>query len=124
MKKEPKWLAGNAMPNNLKMARRHEKKSCRQSLVDPTVGSGNKRKKGDGQSKCRYLECKATEGKSMSVKREWLETAYYRATQNMQEPVISLRFDGMSIGPSDWAVIPMDRYEELLELERRLQDEF
>lgn len=122
-KRQPKFLTGDELPKRLKMSRKQEKSGCKKLGVAPTVGSGNKHKKGDGQSKSRQVEFKSTEKKQYTLKQADLEKLWHNARVNGQEAIFVIRFGGMSHAPSDWALVPQWRLEELLEKEQLLDRE-
>lgn len=128
MGKSPNFLNGNPNANREKMSKRHEKQVAKSMGGIETIGSGAKGMKGDvwaGEEGRRLMvENKATEKKSMSLKLRWLEKLVKEAFEAGREPVLAIRFDAMKYGGrKDWAVLPLDRLEELLELEAEVQRE-
>lgn len=93
-----------------------------------TIGSGNKGMKGDAHVSNEHgqrvmAEAKSTEGLSISLKLAWLEKLVREALQAGMRPMLTLRFTAAKIqAAQDWAMVPLDRYEELLETEAKYQD--
>ena len=122
-KKYPKFLTGDPNNNRKRISKRQERRTAKKLGGKETIGSGNKGQKGDvwagdleaGQQ--IMVECKATEGKQITLKLAWLTKLVKEAFQAGREPALVLTFNAMDFGAKDWAVIPLDRYQELLELE-------
>jgi len=87
-----------------------------------TVGSGAFRQKSDGEFTSGddgfRFENKATEQKSMSLKRDWLEKISREAHGSQQIPLLTLQFmDGEHLRPyGAWVCLPEAEFKRLLEL--------
>lgn len=113
------FLTGSANENRQTQFKRHEKQIADDLGGRTTIGSGNKGMKGDVQTKKVMAEAKSTDKKQISLKMEWLEKLVREALEAGMEPVLYIRFLAMQYaGRRDWAVIPAERYKELLETER------
>jgi hypothetical protein len=103
-----------------------EKRTGRSFDARLTVGSGAFRQKSDGEftkgDQGFRFENKATEKKSMSLKREWLEKISREAHGNQQIPMLTLQFmDGEHLRPyGAWVCLPEVEFKQLLE---QLQDD-
>lgn len=122
-KKEPKYLSGDGNRVRRRISRRQERRTAKVLGGRETVGSGSKGMKGDvwagdpeaGQQV--MVECKATTGKQITLKLAWLVKLFKEAFQAGREPALVVTFEAMEFGAKDWAVIPLDRYRELLDVE-------
>lgn len=87
-----------------------------------TVGSGAFRQKSDGEfqtaSQDFRFENKATEKKSMSLKRDWLEKITREAHGSQQVPLLTIQFmDGINLRPfGAWVCLPEAEFKRMLEL--------
>jgi Holliday junction resolvase len=115
--RELKFLRDEPQDRRRKSSRTQERSVAKSLGGRETIGSGNKGQKGDVWAASMMVECKATEKQSMGVKLEWLEKLVKEAFQAAREPVLVLRFLAMKSQARDWAVIPLERYKELLEVE-------
>lgn len=127
-KKEPKFLTGDENARRQRISRKQEREMAKELSGVVTIGSGNKAMKGDvyggnADAGQRIMaECKATEKRSISVKLDWLEKLVKEARESGREPVLLLRFDAAKqFGAHDWALLPKDRYIELLQVEAALK---
>jgi len=109
---------------NKKMSKRQEKKIAKTGESGKlTPGSGNKRIKGDVWKSGRMYEAKVTDAKSIKVEREWLEKLEKEAYAANKEPVFVFGFEGSHLlRQSNWGAVPLERLEELFEIERRYKD--
>ena len=126
MGKSPNFLNGNPNAKREKMSKRHERQVAKKMGGVETVGSGNKGMKGDvwaGEEGQRLMvENKATEKKSISIKLKWLEKLVKESFDAGRDPVLAIRFDAMRYGGrKDWAMVPLDRLEELLQIEAEVR---
>lgn len=103
---------------------RHERKVASDLGGGLTIGSGNKGMKGDAHGgdanagQRVMAEAKCTKGKSMSIKLSWLDKLVKEALHAGMQPALYLRFEAAQFqGATDWAMIPAERYKELLEVE-------
>jgi hypothetical protein len=99
-----------------------EKRTGKSFNARLTVGSGAFRHKSDGEfqsgdNRFRF-ENKATEKKSMSLKREWLEKISREAHGNQQVPLLTMQFmEGPNCRPyGAWVCLPESEFKRLLEL--------
>jgi Holliday junction resolvase len=71
---------------------------------------------GDNMGTKRLRECKATKGRTISVKCDWLDQLITQSLNMGRDPVLEIRMEGATLPtPTDWVMIPADDYEELLE---------
>jgi Holliday junction resolvase len=122
------FLTGTDNEARQSQFKRHEKKVAADLGGRKTVGSGGKRMKGDAHGgnanagQRIMAEAKSTQHRSMSLKLDWLEKLVEEALQAGMDPVLYLRFDAMKYnGVMDWAVLPAERYRELLETEAKYE---
>jgi hypothetical protein len=102
--------------------RKHEKRSAKR-----TKGRDAPRPlRGDGTSYTLFQrEAKHTTGKSIGVKKSWLEKIDREATVARKWPLVVLGFDDMAPGVDDqWACVPLSVLNELIAVyEERLDNE-
>jgi hypothetical protein len=107
--------------------RKHEKDVEKRSGDRRTRGSGMGHGKtgqtrarrsvsvGDNMGK-RLRECKATRGKSITIKAEWLSQLIDQSLAMGRDPVLEIRLEGATLPvPTDWVMVPAMDYEELVE---------
>jgi len=108
--------------------RRHEKDVEDRTGDRRVVGSGNGHGK-TGQTKVRagvrvadnmgsthIRECKATKGRSIGVKCDWLDQLIEQSLSMGRDPVLEIRIEGAELPtPTDWVLIPAIDYEAMLE---------
>jgi Holliday junction resolvase len=71
---------------------------------------------GDNMGSKKLRECKATKGRSISVKCEWLDQLIEQALSMGRDPVLEIRIEGAKLPtPSDWVMIPASDYDEMQE---------
>jgi len=123
-RREPRFLGEDPNERRKKGFTRHEKKLAKDLGGVTTVGSGNKGMKGDVHGGDRdagqriMAEAKSTQARQIALKLDWLEKLVNEAFDARMEPALFLRFDSLgSSNYQDWAVIPKNRYLELLEQE-------
>lgn len=124
-KREPKFLNGDNRPQQRKQGFiRHEKALARDLGGALTPASGALGMKGDVHGGAIEVgqrvmaEAKSTQARQITLKLDWLEKLLNESFEARMEPVLFLRLDSMSSANyQDWAVVPKDRYVELLELE-------
>jgi len=112
---------------NKRISKKQEKKIAK--TRDPgrtTPGSGNGKIKGDVIKKSyrqgfkgRKYEAKTTDKDSIRVTKEWLEKLVDQASRVQQEPVFVFGFEGSTLLTTNWGAVPLDRLEELFEIERK-----
>jgi Holliday junction resolvase len=127
-RREPRFLTGEPDEERERRKSRrgwegHEQRTALALGGRRTIGSGNKRQKGDvhggdADAGQRIMgEAKSTKHRQMTLRLEWLEKLVKEAFEAGMEPVLPLCFESLSVGASDWALLPMERLKELLELE-------
>ena len=95
-------------------SKKHEKKVAKTGERGRlTPGSGSGFIKGDVIKCGRVIECKVTQYKQYILKQEELHKLVKQAGR--KDPVFVIGFDE---GKENWAVIPLERYEELVAEER------
>jgi len=93
-----------------------ERKLKRDTDCVLTPGSGSGRTKGDGlHGFKRMMEKKSTTKKSIKLEREWLEKLEKQAFEANRDPVLVIEFDVMKFGSRSWAVVPLEKYLELVD---------
>lgn len=106
-------LSKKSMPNVIgKVGEKHLQKQLGGKL---TPGS----RVGDLQfGDSLLVEKKSTEGKSISLKQDYLRKIDRLAFENNRTPALVIEFDTLkkTICPDQWAVIPLHYLKELLEL--------
>jgi hypothetical protein len=124
-----KFLSGTENENRQRAFRKHERDAAKELGGVETVGSGAKGMKGDAWGGDRdagqriMAECKSTKNRSISLSLDWLEKLALEAFQRGMEGVLMLRFDSARTAGKDYAVVPKDRYLELLAREAELLHE-
>lgn len=73
---------------------------------------------GDIKAPTLHIEHKHTENASMSLKREWLEKVCQGARSQGKDPAVFITFDDAKSIPPDWALVPLDVLQRLLELSK------
>lgn len=105
---------------NKKMSVRQEKKIAKTGQQGKlTPGSGNKGIKGDVWKIGRMYEAKVTEKKQIIVQLEWLKKLEREALSARKEPVFVLGFEQHSLFNTHWGSVPLERLEELYEMEQK-----
>ncbi len=100
-----------SMPNHIgKVGEKHLQKNLGGKL---TPGS----RVGDLQFEDLLIEKKSTEKRSISVKKDYLDKIERLAFENRRIPALVIEFETTkrSYCPSQWAVIPLDLFKELIE---------
>jgi Holliday junction resolvase len=127
-KPTPSFLRGDDNDIRKEQFKRHEKKVIADLNGTGTIGSGNKGMKGDAHGgnadagQRVMAEAKSTKAKQITLQLGWLEKLVREALSVAMEPVLLIRFDATKlIGARDWAVVPAERYKELLEAEAELR---
>lgn len=87
-----------------------------------TPGSGNKGIKGDVWKMERMYEAKVTAKKSIKVDLEWLKKLERESTAARKDPVFVFGFDDSGLRDTHWGAVPIERLEELFELEAKYRD--
>lgn len=111
------------VPNKINinpMARKKKKtESQKQEERVAKAIKGNK-SKASGGSTCKSdcfnnfmrVECKSTEKKSLSIKRQWLEKITKEAHETLREPLFSFQFNET---PQKWICMREDLFERIYE---------
>lgn len=109
-------------PTANQIGKRGEKATSKQLDGRLVSGSGCGRMKGDIEHGSQLIEHKSTKARSMKLDKEWLEKIEKQAFQVGKEPVLVLEFqETMPWYCQRWALIPLDRLQELLESEGRAE---
>lgn len=94
-----------------------QEKRCAASLGGkrrPASGAMEFRK-GDVACRLILVECKRTQGRSLSLKAEWLDKISREALAEGKEPVLHVEIQGVSpLTPRDWALVPLDLLRQLV----------
>jgi Holliday junction resolvase len=124
----PRFLTGDANETRRRNFKKHETGLAGLLGGRTTVGSGNKGQKGDvhggnADAGQRIMaEAKSTDARQLTLKLDWLEKVTNEAREAGMEPALFLRFDASRFaGAKDWAVVPAERFRELLELEAQVR---
>jgi len=108
--------------------RKHESDVAKRTGDALVRGSGNGHGK-TGQTNCRgsvrvgdnmgtetLRECKATSGRSISIKCDWLDQLVEQGLRMGREIVLEIRIEGAKLPtPTDWVLVPVIDYDELKE---------
>lgn len=103
------------------IGKRGEKRLQKDTGCWLTPGSGCGGTKGDGIHvglDKSMIEKKTTTKKSIVVKKDALEKLQRQAFSANMHPVFVIEFEETRFGANCWAMVPMDRFIELLESEK------
>ena len=114
-----------------RISKKQEKKIAKTGVKGKlTPGSGNKSIKGDVIKKSykqgfkgKKYEAKVTDKSQIIVTKAWLEKLIDEANRAMEEPVFVFGFEGSKLMTTNWAAVPLERLEELFELEAMYAEE-
>jgi hypothetical protein len=109
---------------NKKMSKRQEKLIMNTGAEKGrmTPGSGNKGIKGDVWKRGKMYEAKTTQGRQITVKMDWLQKLETEAWSAGKEPVFVFGFEGHKLTNTNWGAVPLERLEELFDIERKYKE--
>jgi len=114
---EPRKPKPAGLPKDESISERHEKSLAQAVKGHKQPASGAfPGAKGDVKRDDFLFEAKATEKKSMSIKREWLEKIDKQATGQRRLPALEISFSEMAFGvEAEWIMIPRSVWIRLVD---------